>query len=383
MLTDLGIVTLIYDKRVDAYQYGDQTHSVLASDAIAGVQLLRKHAGVDPGRVGLFGVSEGGWVAPLAASRSNAVAFLITVAASGVSPARQEQWHRANQLDHAGIRGSLARVYSETFWRQLVAADALPAARYDPVPVLERVLVPVLALWGEYDRRTPPAESLTIFREAFERTGHKHYTLRVLPGADHVLRQTPDRGYTRGAKWVPGYPNLVRDWLDGLRTPDPVAVADAPPMQDRVTIDIRPLGWYESIWVQISAALLALAGFGYYLLVGLGRRLNRRPSPMPPPPARWLASAGTLGSIGVIAYFAFLTATVSHRLGPVLAGRPIPWLLLQALAMVTVASLLLTVYSTLRRAERPVSGERVRLAVLLGGAGVFVSWAAYWGLLLP
>ncbi|CAA9423974.1 MAG: hypothetical protein AVDCRST_MAG66-2901, partial [uncultured Pseudonocardia sp.] len=36
-----------------------------------------------------------------------------------------------------------------------------------------------------------------------------------------------------------------------------------------------------------------------------------------------------------------------------------------------------------RSARRPPGDERVRLAVLLAGAAVFVPWALYWGLLVP
>jgi len=61
-------------------------------------------------------------------------------------------------------------------------------------------------------------------------------------------------------------------------------------------------------------------------------------------------------------------------------GRPVVWLGLQVLAVVTVVAAALTV-PVWRRAS--AAGERVRLGLLLAAAGVFVPWGVYWGLLLP
>ena len=76
-----GIVTLIYDKRGD-YSRATSSYHQLAADALAGLELLRARKGVDPGRVGVWGHSEGGWVAPLAASESTDVSFVVTAGAS-------------------------------------------------------------------------------------------------------------------------------------------------------------------------------------------------------------------------------------------------------------------------------------------------------------
>lgn len=75
-----GIVALIYNKRTEGYSMMERSYSTLADDVLAAVQVLRERPQVDPTRVGVWGLSEGGWVAPLAASRSADVAFVITVA---------------------------------------------------------------------------------------------------------------------------------------------------------------------------------------------------------------------------------------------------------------------------------------------------------------
>jgi dipeptidyl aminopeptidase/acylaminoacyl peptidase len=63
-----GLDVLIYDKRTVGYSLPHRDYGVLATDALAALALLRGRDGVDPARVGLWGVSEGAWVASIAAS---------------------------------------------------------------------------------------------------------------------------------------------------------------------------------------------------------------------------------------------------------------------------------------------------------------------------
>ncbi len=83
-----GIVTLIFDKLTKGYSGFDSSYELLASDALAAVRALRARPDVNPDAVGLWGLSEGGWVVPIAASHSDEVAFIVLVAATGVPPAQ-------------------------------------------------------------------------------------------------------------------------------------------------------------------------------------------------------------------------------------------------------------------------------------------------------
>jgi uncharacterized protein len=68
-----GIASLIYDKRGVGESTGSWragTFAELAGDALAGMSLLAQRGEIDEEHIGLWGCSEGGWVAPLAASQS-------------------------------------------------------------------------------------------------------------------------------------------------------------------------------------------------------------------------------------------------------------------------------------------------------------------------
>ena len=77
-----GVAALIYDKRGCGASTGDWTRaglSDLAEDALACVQFLRSRPDINPTQVGLWGLSQGASIIPIAAGRSPEVAFVIAV----------------------------------------------------------------------------------------------------------------------------------------------------------------------------------------------------------------------------------------------------------------------------------------------------------------
>ncbi len=368
-----GIATLIYDKRTEGYSFFERDYSVLADDALAAVQALRSHPGVDPGRVGVWGLSEGGWVAPLAASKSDDVAFVITVGANGISPDRQQAWALENYLRHGAVSGSLVGMVASTSMRTLAGGGAFPEAGYDPVPVLERVKVPVLGLWGELDRLTPPGEAMRIFRETLEGKENRQYTLKVFPAAQHGLRQTTN-GFDKSEGFAPGYLELVGSWVNGLADGPVSPSADPSPHQDRDSVALAPLAWYEAPWLQIAVWALVLLAFA------VAASARRKGKPLSKP-ARWLATTGLLTTAGFLAYYLALMLGGAQAPGPVLFGRTIPWLALQLLAVGVVVAGAVTAVSWWRGRSEGATGKRTGL--LLAGAVLFVPWAVHWGLLVP
>ncbi len=360
-----GIATLIYDKRTEGYSQFTRSYSTLADDALAAVRALRARPEVDPARVGVWGLSEGGWVAPLAASRSSDVDFVITLGANGVQPSRQQAWAVGNQLRKLGAEGSVVRMASSTMMRQIVGGGAFPEAYYDPVPVLRSLKQPVLGLWGARDQLTPPGEALRIFQESVA-----HHTLRVFPNAGHQIRLTTD-GYDKQG-FAPGYLDLVGTWVHSLASGPPANSADPAPAQDRQSVEITPLAWYESTWLQLAVALLLLVAFAGYPAVAL---IRRRSAPGVPA-ARWLSATGLLATVGFLVVNVLVMATQGKGLGPVLAGRPLSWLVVQLLAVATVFASIGTAFAWWRN-------RTPRLSLLLAGGALFVPWGIYWGLLVP
>ena len=256
-----GVAALIYDKRGVGQSTGDfenATFEDLAGDVRAAVRSLRGRAGVDAARIGLFGISQGGWVAPLAAARGADVAFLILDVGPAVSVREQEldrveYTMRADQAAAADIEAALAYMrdvfdaaYGEAPAEPLLAraetvraepwsqyldviamADDLEGwrrIRYDPAPVLSRTRLPLLALFGELDVLVPPAENVEPMRRLLERAGNRDATIRVIPGATHDMETYAT---LRGGEWnwpekywvwprrAPEFERAIEAWLAG------------------------------------------------------------------------------------------------------------------------------------------------------------------------
>jgi uncharacterized protein len=200
----LGFAVLRFDKRGvggSTGQYSgvgpsnsDLMFDLLAADMEAGATVLRQHPAIDPSRVGISGVSQAGWIIPLAASRDTDAAFAVIVV------------------------GTTVTVGLEIFYSDLIEHSTLPIADaskrlpqfggphgFDPAPIIEQLQLPMLWLFGEADRSIPTKESVEILEGIISR-GNKPFTHILYPNAGHNLRDV-DTGAP-----VNYWPD-IEDWL--------------------------------------------------------------------------------------------------------------------------------------------------------------------------
>jgi pimeloyl-ACP methyl ester carboxylesterase len=102
---------------------------------------------------------------------------------------------------------AVAYVHKELFADPAVVEFVAGIGDHDPIPALERLRCPVLAVFGERDTYIPVDESVTKTREALERASNADVTVLVLPDADHWLRV----GETMHPEYVPTMTAWVRD----------------------------------------------------------------------------------------------------------------------------------------------------------------------------
>ena len=267
-----------------------------------------------------------------------------------------------------------------------VAAGLFPEANYDPVPAWEHLRQPVLAQWGELDRIAVPQESTHIIGQALQLGGNTCYSIRLIPGVRHNLNRTANGGFDRIESLPRNYGDFEASWIDALAhgQPAPAASAQPAPHQAQPSRPLAPLAWYESPWLQLAALVLFLVAFaGYPLTAAVRRILGRRGAPLVRRPPRWLAATGLTTTMGFLIYTFFMMATAANIIGPVLGGRPIPWLILQLLAVATVAATLATAATWRRQRRNLTRAHHVRLGLLVAAGLLFLPWAAYWGLLIP
>jgi len=242
LLPSHGIGVVTFDRRGEGESTGDATRGrfdLQADDALAVLRAIGAE------RSGLFGYSQGGWIAPLAAARSDDVAFLVLVASIGVTPSEQMMVAVERQLRLAGhgddvVDRALDLRRRFEHWIHAVApepdeqlADDLLAAvdepwagqlwlppslldeegvrlwieemDYDPRPTFEQVRVPTLSFYGELDSWAPVEASVKAWRDA----RGDGVELVVIPGAEHDLT-VPDGSV------APEYDRRLVEWLTAL-----------------------------------------------------------------------------------------------------------------------------------------------------------------------
>lgn len=256
LLLEEGVAVLLPDKRGSGGSEGDwrtATFDDLADDALAAVRHLRSSPAVDPDRVGLVGLSQGGRVAPVAAARSDEVAFVVDVVGSAVPFTEQVRHEMEHTFREAGLSGPsfdaamrlhrLAERYLrgevswetyrtaldralESEWSEV--ARGFPPTRdhwrwaffrgvvdFDPIPHWRRVRAPSLVLYGEDDANTPTARSVERLERAFDGTGPDRHEIRVFEGLDHGLL-APMEGDDHGMALHPEVVRTLRGWLEGV-----------------------------------------------------------------------------------------------------------------------------------------------------------------------
>ena len=188
-----GIAGLVYDKRGVGESTGEfpldtvSSFSNLANDALTAMAFLQSRQDINTSRIGLWGISQGGWLGPLAASCSDKVAFVICVGGSGVDAHTQMNFAIPNLLRADGcteeeIKEALA---DRALCYHLLHTIATTGDGWDKLEALANRVHG--KKWSEYVVEEAWFEggdlrpSLTA---AVEQEG-KEYTIKVFSGANH------------------------------------------------------------------------------------------------------------------------------------------------------------------------------------------------------
>ena len=87
---------------------------------------------------------------------------------------------------------------------------------HDPAPTIRQIQLPVLALFGELDNNIMAEKNRAAWEAALKAGGHRDYTLRILPKANHALLEAKvgnNAEMKSLQRFVPAYSAIVLDWL--------------------------------------------------------------------------------------------------------------------------------------------------------------------------
>lgn len=240
-LTRNGIGVLRFDDRGTALSEGDfnsATSADFATDVEAAVAYLKSRKEINKKEIGLIGHSEGGLIAPMVASKSKDIAFIVLLAGPGITGAslllmQQRAIGKASGMDEADLNHQIlmttmavqlvknaqddkvlkksltdvlktmdvkadsknnTKTENEEVIKTQVDAITTPwmqfFIKYDPAPILEKIKCPVLAINGENDLQVPAKENLAAIKIALETGDNKDFETKELKGLNHLFQES-------------------------------------------------------------------------------------------------------------------------------------------------------------------------------------------------
>jgi pimeloyl-ACP methyl ester carboxylesterase len=258
-LPAMGIAVLVYDRRGTGQSSGGRADfETLADDAVAGQHALAKFPRIDQKKIGFWGLSQGGWLAVLAAGRSKDAAFAIAVSAPLVTADEQMKFATRNLLT---VRG-----YSQSDVQEMLAARKawtgylhgknsrdeavealhnaeakpwfdiayLPKASQltndpehdlsrkdlddDPIAAVHQAKVPLLFLYADSDPWVPVAESVKRLQSVSVEMPNIEYA--VVENANHEMMspgnetmQVDQEATRKEAPQAPSYFMVLASWI--------------------------------------------------------------------------------------------------------------------------------------------------------------------------
>ena len=269
----LGIASLVWDKPGQGRSEGtfdiDQPVESSAQEVLDAIAQLRRRGVPGAGRIGLWSISRGGWIAPLAMARAPGIAFWISV--SGVDDqetfrymlesnlriegrsaeqveALSAEWMRGFEIVSGG--GSFAdyvaatgRVRHDPFMLRFTGSPEPDEAAFDAqqqrfasgqaqvspetglmiyVPgfaeLLQSLDADVLALFGEKDANVDWRKTRALYERTIGQNPQATLTVRTFPDGNHNLHRSATGGLSEMETMqerIPseGYYDAQLEWL--------------------------------------------------------------------------------------------------------------------------------------------------------------------------
>lgn len=240
-LTKNGIAVLRYDDRGVGKSTGNHkiaTTADFSTDALSAVEYLKSRPEIETKKIGLIGHSEGGVIAPIVASKSKDVSFIVLLAGTGVRGDKllleqskliltamgtpevdiQKAKQSNSQLfqkvlesnDLESLKVDLSQFVKDelkkdkspleqsgmdekSYVKRITGSLATPwmqyFIKYDPAPTLEKVKCDVLVLNGEKDLQVAADQNVPAITDALTKGGNQKFTVKRYPNLNHLFQE--------------------------------------------------------------------------------------------------------------------------------------------------------------------------------------------------
>ena len=229
------------------------------------IEALKKRDDIIPTQIGAAGASQAGIVMPLATTMTSDIAFMIAEACVAESACRQEtylleqfmvceglppdeaaraarmhlrRWETRSYEEYAAAVEYLNNIETYKLMElndPLISEEKFKArdrsteklgVYYDPMPLVARMKVPILALFGQKDKNINSSQGVAAYRLAFKKAGNRLNRAELVGNANHVLfeaetgcvRELMAQVSSGKSSYSPQALKILTDWLGQLGT---------------------------------------------------------------------------------------------------------------------------------------------------------------------
>jgi dipeptidyl aminopeptidase/acylaminoacyl peptidase len=185
-LQDNGIGVLLPNKRGSEKSEGNWIGTkleTLATDTESAIHFIMNDSQLNYTEIGIIGMSQGGWIAPIVASNRQDLSFVINMSGAMVSSDEQlifEEYFNLAPYTYNFIAKWISSITSENLKKRESIA---PLMGFDPLPYWKKVKSPVFIAYGENDTNCPVKESIKRLNEE----NLNHFLSRVYPDGGHGI----------------------------------------------------------------------------------------------------------------------------------------------------------------------------------------------------
>jgi len=157
-LQDNGIAVVMPDKRGCEKSEGEwigASFEQLASDAVSAIKFVKNQVKFNYSYIGLVGMSQGGWITPVAATKTEDISFIANISGATVTSDEQLLYEEINNISPYTYTFIAKQIAPITANRIKKMKHFAPLAGFDPIPYWKKINIPVFLAYGEDDKNVP------------------------------------------------------------------------------------------------------------------------------------------------------------------------------------------------------------------------------------
>lgn len=186
-LINNGIAVVLPDKRGCEKSEGEwigANFNRLASDVLSAVEYVKKQNTFHCSEIGILGMSQGGWIAPVAASQSADFDFVAIMSGATVTSDEQLIYEEINNIEPYTYK-FIAKLIAPVTARRISKMPHQKALTgFDPIPYWKQISVPVFMGFGGDDKNVPVDKCI----ERLKTNNLNEFLVKVYPHGGHAIR---------------------------------------------------------------------------------------------------------------------------------------------------------------------------------------------------